>query len=264
MIAISRSFHGGDNTANVERVKADIFAPEFNLENFTNGKPDALVHLAWQDGFVHNSQNHFLNLGKHFKFINAAAELGIEKITVLGTMHEIGYWEGPITSETPTNPSSMYGIAKDSLRRALFASVAPSTSLRWVRSYYICGDDARNHSIFTKILELANSGQKELPFTSGKNQYDFIDVKDLAQQISVVATSDSFSGTINCCSGVPESLGSKVERFISENKLDISLKYGAYPDREYDSPAVWGDATVINQLMTSTSAQRASDHGPTN
>ena len=37
----------------------------------------------------------------------------------MGTMHEIGYWEGAIDENTPCNPLSMYGIAKDALRRCM-------------------------------------------------------------------------------------------------------------------------------------------------
>ena len=60
---------------------------------------------------------------------------------------------------------------------------------------------------------------------------------------------DKINGIINCCSGVPVSLGDKIESFIEEHRLDIKLDYGAYPDRPYDSPAVWGDATKINSIM---------------
>lgn len=30
----------------------------------------------------------------------------------MGSMHEVGYWEGAIDENTPTHPSSYYGIAK--------------------------------------------------------------------------------------------------------------------------------------------------------
>ena len=41
------------------------------------------------------------------------------------------------------------------------------------------------------------------------------------------------------------SLADRVEAYIRENNLDITLEYGAFPDRPYDSPGVWGDATKI-------------------
>ncbi len=45
------------------------------------------------------------------------------------------------------------------------------------------------------------------------------------------------------------SLADRVEAYIRENDLDIALEYGAFPDRPYDSPGVWGDATKIRQIL---------------
>ena len=45
------------------------------------------------------------------------------------------------------------------------------------------------------------------------------------------------------------SLADQVEEFIKLHELDITLEYGAFPDRPYDSPGVWGDATSINAIM---------------
>ena len=62
---------------------------------------------------------------------------------------------------------------------------------------------------------------------------------------------DKVNGIINCCSGKPISLAQKVESFIKEHGYKIKLEYGAYPDRPYDSPAVWGDNTKINKILES-------------
>ena len=40
-----------------------------------------------------------------------------------------------------------------------------------------------------------------------------------------------------------------MEEFIEQHNLKIRLEYGAFPDREYDSPAVWGDNTKISKIM---------------
>ena len=60
---------------------------------------------------------------------------------------------------------------------------------------------------------------------------------------------DTVFGTINACCGKPETLASRVERFIKENNLDIKLEYGAFPDRPYDSLAIWGDNRKIQKIM---------------
>ena len=33
------------------------------------GNPDACLHMAWRDGFVHNSDAHMVDLSKHYTFI---------------------------------------------------------------------------------------------------------------------------------------------------------------------------------------------------
>ena len=57
------------------------------------------------------------------------------------------------------------------------------------------------------------------------------------------------NGIINICSGKPEKLSDRVERFIKENNYNIKLEYGAFPDRPYDSKAVWGDGKKIQEIM---------------
>ena len=211
---------------------------------------DTCIHLAWQDGFNHNAASHLANLNSHFNFLMQLVEKGYRKLAVMGSMHEVGYWEGAISANTPCNPLSYYGIAKNALRQALIVALrGKDIKLQWLRGYYIYGDDKSNHSVFTKLLEAAAAGKKEFPFTSGRNKYDFIDVKRLVDMIAATVLQDDVVGIINCCTGTPKSLGEVVEDFIKDNNLDIKLRYGAYPDRPYDSPGVWGDDSLIKQIM---------------
>ena len=96
-------------------------------------------------------------------------EGGLKNLAVMGTMHEIGYWEGAIDENTPCNPLSQYGVAKNALRQSLLQTTQEKqVNLYWLRAYYILGDDMKNHSIFTKILQTAQQGGKTFPFTSVK------------------------------------------------------------------------------------------------
>lgn len=218
----------------------------------------AVIHLAWQDGFVHNAPSHMTNLSAHYRFLVGLADAGVARIAALGTMHEVGFWEGAVTSDTPTNPASLYGIAKDALRRATFLSIGDRAEYVWLRAYYILGDDRRNSSIFAKLLDAADRGDTEFPFTTGKTLYDFIDVAELGRQIAVAATASGVTGVLNTCTGEPESLASRVERFIAENELGLTLQYGAFPDRPYDSSGTWGDATAIKTLMAESAFAKES------
>lgn len=232
-----------------ERIRADIFSQSRNI--FVElGSPDVCLHMAWKDGFVHNSNAHMESISDHYRFIKDITEGGLKQLAVMGTMHEIGYYEGAIDENTLCNPISQYGIAKDALRRSVFLLLKnKDVIIQWLRAYYIYGDDIKNNSIFAKLTLAVAEGKKNFPFTSGKNQYDFIHVDELAKQLSACVLQTEIDGIINCCTGKPMSLAEKVEDFIKENGFDIRLDYGAFPDRPYDSPGVWGDNKKIKQIM---------------
>lgn len=213
--------------------------------------PDVCLHLAWRNGFNHNDPSHIKDLSGHYSFLTGLADAGVGQIAVMGSMHEVGYWEGPISETTPCNPMSLYGIAKNTLREALSISFSQHDSLvfQWIRGFYVYGDDGGSQSIFGKIIQAAQRGEKTFPFTTGENKYDFLSVEELADQICSVIMQNEVDGIINCCSGTPISLAERVEEFIIQNELDISLEYGAFPDRSYDSPGLWGDDRKIRCIM---------------
>lgn len=214
------------------------------------GRPDACIHMAWKDGFNHASDAHMGMLSQHYAFIKNMIDGGVKYLSVMGTMHEIGYYEGCVDENTPTNPLSMYGIAKNALRQSsLLLAEKSNTALMWLRAYYILGDDSNNNSIFSKITQMEHEGKASFPFVSGKNKYDFINVDELAKQIAVASTQSEVTGIINCCSGKPVSLADKVNEFIEKNHFSIRPDYGKFPERPYDSPAIWGDNTKINLIM---------------
>lgn len=214
------------------------------------GQPDALLHLAWRDGFVHYSDAHIDDLPKHFAFIKNMVEAGCKHIAAMGSMHEIGFFEGSINETTPCHPTTPYGIGKNALRD-LTAMVCKQNNcvFQWMRGYYIVGNSKFGSSIFSKITAAVEEGKKEFPFTLGQNQYDFIDYPDFCSQVAAVVSQQQEQGIINICSGRPEKLADRVERFIKENNYDIKLQYGAFPDRPYDSKAIWGDSSKIEKIM---------------
>lgn len=232
-----------------EVIEADLFNDVTNVYERL-GLPDVCVHTAWRDGFVHNSPNQMGDLSAHYRFLTAMIDGGLTRLAVMGSMHEVGYWEGAIDENTPCNPLSMYGIAKNALRQAMTLYCKDKgCRLYWFRGYYVLGDDVRNHSIFTKLLQADKEGKEWFPFTTGKTKYDFISVVELANQIAVASTQDEVTGIINCCSGNPVSLADRVEQYIKENGLSIKLDYGKFPDRPYDSPITYGDNCKIQQIL---------------
>lgn len=255
VVAVDRSV---DETVYAdEHLAVDIFGSVEDIVSGLGFIPDACLHLAWRDGFNHNSLAHIQDLSGHFDFLTGIQAAGVKQIAVMGSMHEVGYWEGAIDESTPCNPQSLYGVSKNALRQSLDLVFAKEDVVfQWIRGYYIYGDDDKAQSIFGKLLRAAKDGQRTFPFTTGKNKYDFLPIEEFVNQIAEVVMQDEVSGIINCCSGTPVSLAERIEGFIRENDLDIVLEYGAFPDRPYDSPGVWGDATKINMILQAASGEK--------
>lgn len=231
-----------------ERIDCNLFEVDNPYSFF--GEPDVLLHLAWRDGFVHYSSAHIEDLPKHYAFIKKMVDGGIQQVAVMGTMHEIGFFEGSINESTPCHPTTPYGIGKNALRD-LTQMICKQKNIvfQWLRGYYIVGNSKFGSSIFSKITAAVDEGKTEFPFTLGQNQYDFIDYPDFCAQVAAVVGQKNEQGIINICSGKPEKLADRVERFIKENDYRIKLQYGTFPDRPYDSKAIWGDDTKIRKIM---------------
>ena len=231
-----------------ERIVCNLFEVD-NPYSFFD-EPDVLLHLAWRDGFVHYSSAHIDDLPKHYAFIKKMVDGGIQQVAVMGSMHEIGFFEGSINESTPCHPTTPYGIGKNALRD-LTQMICKQKNIvfQWLRGYYIVGNSKFGSSIFSKITAAVDEGKTEFPFTLGQNQYDFIDYPDFCAQVAAVVGQKNEQGIINICSGKPEKLADRVERFIKENDYRIKLQYGAFPDRPYDSKAIWGNDTKIRKIM---------------
>lgn len=232
--------------------QGDIFSIDDPIKKLTyHGiRAEIVLHLAWRNGFVHNAPSHIEDIPRHYSFLECVACSGIKQLAVMGSMHEVGFWEGSIREDTPTNPQSLYGIGKDTLRKCtLLLAEQNAITCQWIRGYYIVGNTEFGSSIFSKITLAEKQGKKEFPFTQGQNQWDFIDYDEFCRQVAAIVEQDAVNGIINACSGHPQKLCERVEQFIQDNQYNIKLGYGQFPDRPYDSKAVWGDNKKILKIM---------------
>ncbi len=255
VVAASTDFQEDGFMSGATCIEGNIFEVENPYEFYQ--KPDVVLHLAWRDGFVHYSDAHIENLPKHYQFIKKLIESGLPRLAVMGSMHEVGFFEGSIKDDSPCRPLSLYGISKNALRDMTFMlskNCGGKTCIQWLRGFYIVGSSKagnlqKGSSVFSKIALASETGEREFPFTLGENQYDFMEYDDFCRCVAATVMQKQINGIINICSGKPEKLADRVERFISQNHYGIKLKYGAFPDRPYDSKAVWGDSKKIEAIM---------------
>lgn len=235
--------------ARAQFFKADIFSIDNPYDFFQ--KPDALLHLAWKDGFQHDALSHMIELPKHYEFISKLLHSDMEKVCVMGSVHEIGFYEGSVDENTPTNPQCLYGISKNALRQAVeIEAKRNKKNFQWIRGFYIVGNTGRGCSVFSKIVQAEQNGQRNFPFTNGLNQFDFLEYEEFCRQVASTVMQDKILGIINCCSGRPQKLAERVEKFIEDNQFKIKLQYGAFPERMYDSKAIWGNSDKIQNILS--------------
>ena len=84
-----------DVDARAEQMEMNLFESDSHLYDKV-GSPDVCLHMAWRDGFQHNSFNHMGDLSSHYRFLTRLVDSGLKRLAVMGTMHEVGYWEGMI------------------------------------------------------------------------------------------------------------------------------------------------------------------------
>lgn len=213
-------------------------------------EPDICLHLAWRDGFKHFSLNHLLDFSSHIKFLENLVSNGLSRLAIMGTMHEVGYFIGAIDENTVCKPSNYYGIAKNMLRESTrILCEQNKVERKRLRAFYIYSDEELGNSVLSKIKEADNLGEKEFSMTSGMNKFDFIELDELAQFICLVISQNSINGIINVCSGKPITLKSKVLDFVNQNNLHIKLNWGVYPERESESPCIYGSRTKLDKIL---------------
>ena len=209
-----------------------------------------LIHLAWQDGFDHNSASHMANLENHINFVNTLVESGISRFVGVGSMHELGPVSGLVSENIQPEPVNQYGLAKNDFRKSTQLICQNNlVSYLWLRCFYITGDDHKNNSVFSKMLLMESNSMDHISLTSGKAKFDFIDVSELAYLISLASADPNLVGVLNLGSGNIMTLRERIELFKSQNNLKLSLKFGEFPERVGIGEGAWPDLTRLNNYL---------------
>jgi len=233
----------------IEKVAMDITDPQKDMFALM-GKPDALIHLAWDGLPNYKSPDHLTQGAKHLLFLNNLIESGLKNVTVIGTCFEYGMKNGALSENDITEPSNPYGLAKDSLRKALeFLTADKECAFRWIRLFYLYGEGQNQNSLLSQLNRAIESKEPFFNMSGGEQLRDYLPVEEAARHIALIATQKAVDGVINCCSGKPLSVRKFVEDRIKEKSANIALNLGFYPYPDYEPMAFWGDATKLHKLM---------------
>ena len=250
IIAITRS---GSLPANLSRdikvIEMDISRPEPNCFKKI-GSPEILIHLAWDGLPNYKSLHHFeVELLRQYQFLKNMVESGLPSLLVTGTCFEYGMQSGSLSEDMIANPNNPYGYAKNALRQQLeFLKMVTPFNLIWTRLFYMYGQGQSSTSLFAKLKDAVERGDKIFNMSGGKQLRDYLRVEEVARNIVRLAMLQKDIGVINICSGKPISIRKLVEKWLYENGWKIELNLGHYPYPDYEPMEFWGDSSRINSI----------------
>lgn len=215
------------------------------------GRPDILIHLAWDGLHNYMSLHHFeTELPRQFSFLKAMIEAGLPSLLVTGTCLEYGMQSGPFSEELVTVPSTPYGFAKDALRQQLqYLQIVKQFHLIWARLFYMYGEGQSTNSLYSQLKDAVSKGAKVFNMSGGEQLRDYLPINEVARLITVLAKLQRDIGCVNICSGQPISVRKLVERWLLDNQWDIDLNLGYYPYPDYEPMAFWGDRMHLTSIL---------------
>ncbi len=214
------------------------------------GRPDVLVHLAWQGLPNYRSLHHFeTELPAQYAFLSGLVQQGLKAMVVAGTCLEYGFQSGPLAASLATRPDNPYGFAKDCLRRQLqFLQARTAFRLGWARLFYVYGPGQAGSSLFPLLQQAVARGDRSFPMSGGEQQRDYLPVTEVARQFAdlaaAAASPGAEPGVVNVCSGRPITVRALVEGWIREHGWSIELELGRLPYPDHEPMDFWGVPTA--------------------
>ncbi|WP_421193221.1 NAD-dependent epimerase/dehydratase family protein [Aeromonas enteropelogenes] len=231
---------------NVTFISFDIFTdePDFPVKDGAG-----LIHLAWDELSNFFSDRHIeQNLPFSYRFIKSMIQRGVSQVLAIGTCLEYGLQNGPLSSDTQTDPSISYAVAKDSLRKQLeVLSRQNAVVFQWARLFYMYGKGQSDKSILAQLESAINRGDDKFRMSKGEQLRDYLSVEDVTRQIFNIYRTEQH-GLYNVCSGVPISIRSLVEKKVEALGAQIELELGYYPYNDYEPMAFWGVRDVGDKI----------------
>ena len=236
----------------VEFIQCDLH------ENFqpllqTDCLPNVIIHLAWPglpnyQEFFHISKN----LPADLAFLEAAIKSGVPHLLVAGTCLEYGMQFGPLTEEMETTPTTPYGLAKDTLRKALeILKKEKSFTLQWMRLFYMYGEGQNKNSLLAQLERAIEERQPVFNMSTGDQLRDYLPIQEVAEKFVLALQNPKLGGVINCCSGRPISVLDLVKQRCDAKASKIKLNRGYYPYPDYEPLAFWGIPSKLKRLRSS-------------
>lgn len=235
--------------------KVDYIQKDLNTVNLSDykmfGKPDVLIHLAWE-GLPNYNENFHIerNYPRSLLFVKNMIEQGVKNVSVAGTCAEYGMKSGELSEDIEVEPVLKYSIAKNLLRQQLEdLQKSIQFNFTWNRIFYVYGDGQNPKSLLGQIKTAISNNDNVFNMSEGLQERDFIHVSDVANNIVNLSLNNNNNGIVNICSGKPIKVYNFVERHFKNADYQITLNRGYYPYPDYEPMEFWGNTKKLDSLL---------------
>jgi nucleoside-diphosphate-sugar epimerase len=213
--------------------------------------PERLVHLAWctEPGRYWHTPENLIWLERSLRLIAAFVRGGGRRLVVLGTCAEYDWSraEEPLGEYTaPLVPATLYGAAKDALRRvATVYAEQEGIELAWGRLFFLYGPREAPERLVPSVIRalLARQG---VAVSGGTQVRDFMHVEDAAGAVAALLDS-SVVGAVNIAAGAPATVGEVVDAIVGEIGRPELVRRGALPERPGEPQSLIADVARLRE-----------------
>ena len=255
IVAIARRLRGDlPRHSGVRWVAVDLAAPPADPFAWL-GRPDVVVHLAWEGLPNYQSPRHLsAELPRQQRFLEALARGGRPALLVAGTCAEYGWQQGCLAEDTPACPAHPYAAAKNALRCHLEGvATTAGCAMTWLRIFYLFGEGQPERTLYTQLRRAIARGDAAFDMSAGEQVRDYLPVRRAAAAIASLALrlarGCGGDGIVNLASGQPRTVRSLAEQWAREAGSAIRLNCGAVPYLAHEPKAFWGDTAKLERLV---------------
>lgn len=211
--------------------------------------PDRLVHLAWyvEHGRFWSAPENVVWVERSLRLLRAFARVGGKRAVMVGSSAEYDWSEAGNPLEelrSPLAPNTLYGMAKDALRRVSQAyAEQEGVALAWGRLFFLYGPREDPGRLVSSVICSLLAGNA-VEVTSGQQKRDFLHVDDVAG--GLVALLDSpVCGPVNIASGHGTPVAEIVDLIGQLTGRPELILRGALADRREEPPVLVADVTRL-------------------
>ena len=210
-------------------------------------KPSHLLHLAWyvEPGKYWRADENLLWVQASLNLLQSFRKAGGTRVVMAGTCAEYApCGRLCLENETPSEPSTLYGVCKNSLREILEAySREFEISSAWGRLFFPYGPYEKSERLIPYVI---NSLLRGLPAkcTEGDQIRDFIHVDDAALAYCALLDSGT-AGTVNIASGEGATIRDVINMIGNKlGSMDL-IELGASTVNPADPHSLIGDTSRL-------------------